>query len=105
MKLVHNSTSPSARHAQLEVLFHHLLSLLSLPILPLFVFDGTKRPSIKRGRCIVPSAFHIEHDFKNLIRVFGFEVWTADGEAEAEIVNFIQKGWLDGAWTDDGDAM
>ena len=44
--LIHSQTAPGGLNPCLRTLFFKLCNLLSLPILPLFVFDGPKRVSV-----------------------------------------------------------
>jgi Holliday junction resolvase YEN1 len=44
-----------------------------MPLLPLFVFDGPKRPSVKRGKKVGGNAHWLTTGMKNIIAAFGFE--------------------------------
>jgi hypothetical protein len=93
------------REVALGRLYEHLVDLLRLPILPLFVFDGPTRPTMKRRRQVYVGAFHIERDFRDIVDAFGFESWTAPGEAEAELAMLCRIGGVDVVMTGDSDAM
>ncbi len=100
-------------NADLRMLFFRLANLFALPILPVFVFDGSQKPSLKRGMTHSYSAqsqggfagLQLLHDFKELIRAFGFIVHEAPGEAEAELAWLSEYGFLDVVLTDDADVL
>lgn len=53
-----------------------VLRLLGAPVLPLFVFDGPKRPSTKREKKIKIIEDTQLNDVRELITAFGFECVT-----------------------------
>lgn len=57
----------------LQLMFFRLAKLLSAPLLPLFVFDGPKRPAWKRGIQISRKPHWMIHGAKTMIHAFGFE--------------------------------
>lgn len=81
------------------------LSLLSLPILAVFVFDGPHRPSQKRGRHISGYCLRLERPFRELVKSCGFEEWKAMGEAEVELAAMAMNKLIDLVVTDDGDTL
>ena len=89
----------------LRMLFYRLAKLLALPILPVFVFDGSKRPSWKRGKHIVARQSPLERNFIVLIKAFGFLHLSAPGEAEAELAWLNSNEYLDAVLTDDVDTL
>jgi Holliday junction resolvase YEN1 len=46
---------------------------MSAPFLPLFIFDGPKRPKIKRGKRISGEKHWLVDSMKGIIEAFGFE--------------------------------
>jgi Holliday junction resolvase YEN1 len=104
-------------------LFFKLCHLLKTCTLPIFVFDGPLRPSVKRGKAVRHAPSWIEGRFKLLIDAFGFychQVWRlsfslsnpaepstfqAPGEAEAELAQLNAAGIIDAVLTDDSDAL
>ncbi|CED85317.1 5'-3' exonuclease [Phaffia rhodozyma] len=94
-------------HALL-ILFFKLCHLVGLPVQLLFVFDGPGRPAFKRGKTINTSSKlgkGLEKSFKTMIHLFGFEIWEAPGEAEAELGYLNDIGALDAIITEDVDAL
>ncbi|KAH9032774.1 hypothetical protein EDB85DRAFT_2289635 [Lactarius pseudohatsudake] len=69
---------------ELRTLFFRCARLTSAPFLPLFIFDGPKRP-------------------KEIIEAFGFEWRMAPGEAEAELAHLNSIGVIDAVLSDDVD--
>lgn len=57
----------------LRTLFFRCAALLKVPFLPLFVFDGPKRPEFKRGKRINKTGNKLIPGMKRLIDAFGFE--------------------------------
>ncbi|KAJ7731488.1 PIN domain-like protein [Mycena metata] len=89
----------------LEKIFYQLCNLSRAPITLVFVFDGSGRPSIKRGtRVIARPLWLIEH-LKKMITSFGFYFYDAPGEAEAELAQLNAEGRIDGILTEDSDAF
>lgn len=57
----------------LRVLFYRLCRLLTLPIIPVFVFDGPNRPKVKRGINVKMTKPHwLSTPLKKFIEGFGF---------------------------------
>ncbi|OJA09143.1 hypothetical protein AZE42_02315 [Rhizopogon vesiculosus] len=81
----HAAYGKEGENPELRTLFFRCSKLMSMPLLPLFVFDGPKRPSIKRGKRVGGNAHWLTTGMKNIIAAFGFEWRTAPGEAEAEL--------------------
>jgi Holliday junction resolvase YEN1 len=46
---------------------------MGVPFLPLFIFDGPKRPRVKRGRRISGERHWLVDSMKGIIEAFGFE--------------------------------
>jgi len=58
---------------ELCTLFFRCSRLMCMPLLPLFIFDGPRRPSVKRGKKISGNAHWLTTGMKNIIDAFGFE--------------------------------
>ncbi|KAG0707209.1 hypothetical protein DFH29DRAFT_995272 [Suillus ampliporus] len=102
------ASGSSASTNTLTALALHLIipcrvRLMSMPLLPLFVFDGPKRPSVKRGKKVSGNAHWLTTGMKNIIAAYGFEWRTAPGEAEAELAYLNRIGIIDGVLSDDVD--
>ncbi|EST05156.1 XPG N-terminal [Kalmanozyma brasiliensis GHG001] len=103
--LFHAQQSSGGANPYLRLLFYRLAKLLSLPVLPLFVFDGPSRPTWKRGKQVQGREHAIEQPFTQLIEAFGYQWRRAPGEAEAELAYLNQAGFVDAVLTDDSDAL
>jgi len=96
---------------------------MSVPFLPLFIFDGPKRPKVKRGKRISGEKHWLVDSMKGMIDAFGYE-WRmvrsaidtltvssnilrrlrkAPGEAEAELAYLNSMGIIDAILSDDVD--
>lgn len=87
----------------LRTLFFRCATLMHSPFLPLFVFDGPKRPDVKRGKKINKTSHKLIPGMKQIVDAFGFECITAPGEAEAELAYLNHIGVIDGILSDDVD--
>ncbi|KAK0227327.1 PIN domain-like protein [Armillaria nabsnona] len=103
--LFHAGYSKAGENPELCLIFFRCCSLLKYPILPIFIFDGCKRPKWKRGEKVNRSPAKLVTAVKAVIEAFGFEWQTAPGEAEAELVYLNEAGIIDGILTDDVDAF
>ncbi|SNX83843.1 uncharacterized protein MEPE_02551 [Melanopsichium pennsylvanicum] len=103
--LFHALQSSGGVNPYLRLLFYRLAKLLSLPVLPLFVFDGANRPTWKRGKQVKGRQHAIEQPFAQLIEAFGFRWHRAQGEAEAELAYLNRVGLVDAVLIDDSDAL
>ncbi|KAH7924438.1 hypothetical protein BV22DRAFT_508362 [Leucogyrophana mollusca] len=99
----HAAYGKEGENPELRTLFFRCSRLMSMPFLPLFVFDGPKRPSIKRGKRVGGNAHWLTTGMKNIIEAFGFEWRTAPGEAEAELAYLNRIGVIDAVLSDDVD--
>lgn len=94
---------------ELRTLLYRLSNLFSLPILPVFVFDGPERPRSKRGHFRTGgdgwSETPLVRNFREMIDLFGFAHLQAPGEAEAELAWLNDMGFLDAVQTDDVDVL
>ena len=72
----HAAYGREGENPELRTLFFRCSRLLGIPLLPLFVFDGPKRPSMKRNKKISGKAHWLTDGMKNIIEAFGFEWHT-----------------------------
>ncbi|KAI0539166.1 hypothetical protein GGR58DRAFT_258095 [Xylaria digitata] len=89
----------------IRTLFYRLLRLLSLSIQPIFVFDGPNKPTFKRNKRSGRGDGVATAMAKRLIRLFGFLVHDAPGEAEAECALLQQNGVVDAVLSEDVDTI
>ncbi|KAK0191500.1 hypothetical protein F5146DRAFT_1049037 [Armillaria mellea] len=101
----HADYGKEGENPQLRTLFFRCATLLKYPILPLFIFDGPKRPDWKRGKKINKTANKLTTGMKAIIEAFGFEWRTAPGEAEAELAYLNETDVIDGVLSDDVDTF
>ncbi|KAF5375356.1 hypothetical protein D9615_008022 [Tricholomella constricta] len=87
----------------LRTLFFRCATLMHSPFLPLFVFDGPRRPDWKRGKKINKTSHKLIPGMKAIVESFGFEWRMAPGEAEAELAYLNRIGVIDGILSDDVD--
>ncbi|EPQ53590.1 hypothetical protein GLOTRDRAFT_63186 [Gloeophyllum trabeum ATCC 11539] len=99
----HAAYGREGENPELRTLFFRCCRLMNMPFLPLFVFDGPKRPSVKRGKRVSGNAHWLTTGMKNIIEAFGFEWRTAPGEAEAELAYLNRIGVIDAILSDDVD--
>jgi Holliday junction resolvase YEN1 len=66
----------AGENPELRGILYRLARLLHAPVTPLFVFDGPARPSIKRGKHVVPKAHWLTSGMQELITAFGFFWYT-----------------------------
>ncbi|KAJ5684029.1 uncharacterized protein N7477_000374 [Penicillium maclennaniae] len=96
------------KNPELRTLFFRLLKLLSLPIHPLFVYDGQHKPPFKRGKAVSARSYGsapIIRRSKDLIERFQFPWHEAPGEAEAECARLQRAGVVDAVMSNDVDAL
>ncbi|KAG4305630.1 hypothetical protein PORY_001186 [Pneumocystis oryctolagi] len=92
------------QNPELRTLYFRLCRLRYLGILPIFVLDGESRPFFKRRKKIQKAKFHIANMVR-LIKLFGFPVWYAPGEAEAECALLKKKSIIDAVISEDVDCF
>ena len=118
----HAAHGREGENPQLRTLFFRCAKLVSAPFLPLFVFDGPKRPKVKHGKRITGEKHWLVDSMKGIIEAFGFE-WRmvcsrffftnrrsadhlkAPGEAEAELAYLNSVGIIDVVLSDDVDSF
>ena len=69
----HAAHGREGENPELRTLFFRCAKLVSTPFLPLFVFDGPKRPKVKRGKKISGEKHWLVDSMKGIIEAFGFE--------------------------------
>lgn len=90
----------------IRTLFYRLVRLLSLSIVPVLVFDGPKKPAFKRNkRSRGPGDSVSVAMAKRLVKLFGFHIHDAPGEAEAECALLQQQGVVDAVLSEDVDTI
>ncbi|KAK0470115.1 PIN domain-like protein, partial [Desarmillaria tabescens] len=95
----------AGENPELCTLLFRLSHLLECALIPVFVFDGQLRPSMKHGKKVSMKARWLEHHFKEIITAFGFYQHVAPGEAEAELAQMNQAGLIDAIITEDSDVL
>lgn len=89
----------------IRTLFYRLVRLLGLSIQPVFVFDGPNKPVFKRNKRSGRGDGVATAMAKRLIKLFGFQVHDAPGEAEAECALLQQQGIVDAVLSEDVDTI
>ncbi|ORZ25369.1 hypothetical protein BCR42DRAFT_340385 [Absidia repens] len=91
----------------LRTIFYRCCRLYTLGIRPVFVFDGDQRPAYKRNRNIDTTTSNKDehHLLLAMLKLFGFAVWNAAGEAEAECAVLQRLGYVDIIFTTDVDVF
>ncbi|KAI0351602.1 PIN domain-like protein, partial [Trametes cingulata] len=101
----HATYGREGENPELRTMFFRCTRLMSMPFLPLFVFDGPKRPDIKRGKRITGKNHWMVQGMQEIITAFGFEWRMAPGEAEAELAYLNRIGVIDAVLSDDVDTF
>lgn len=101
-----NQAGQGGRNPALRTLYYRCLKLLSLAIQPIFVFDGSRKPSLKRNTIVPTDENHwtIQRT-KELLDAFGFTYHQAPGEAEAECAILQASGLVDAVLSEDVDTL
>ncbi len=76
-----------------------------MPVQPVFVFDGLNKPLFKRNKRSGQGDGMATAMAKRMIRMFGFFVHDAPGEAEAECALLQQRGVVDAVLSEDVDTL
>lgn len=69
----HAAYGREGENPELRTLFFKCTKLMGAPFLPLFVFDGPKRPEVKRGKRISGKNHWMIQGMQEIINAFGFE--------------------------------
>ncbi|KAI1213691.1 uncharacterized protein F4807DRAFT_408687 [Annulohypoxylon truncatum] len=89
----------------IRTLFYRLVRLLGLSIQPIFVFDGPNKPAFKRNKRSGRGDGVATSMAKRMIKLFGFKIHDAPGEAEAECALLQQTGIVDAVLSEDVDTI
>ncbi|KAK1991714.1 PIN domain-like protein [Colletotrichum falcatum] len=92
-------------HPRERAILERTLPLLRLSIQVLFVFDGEKRPGMKRNSKRYVQLEATTKLFKDMLDRIRVPWHQAPGEAEAECALLQQQGLVDAVWSEDGDAF
>ncbi|KAL1938935.1 hypothetical protein VTO73DRAFT_11088 [Trametes versicolor] len=101
----HAAYGKEGENPELRTLFFRCARLMEMPFLPVFVFDGPKRPDMKRGKRITGKNHWLVQGMQEIITAFGFEWRMAPGEAEAELAYLNRIGVIDAVLSDDVDTF
>ncbi len=102
-----NQAGQGGQNPALRTFYYRLLRILALPIHPLFVYDGPKKPLAKRNKVVSRYETTSPHNemSKKLLQLFRFPYQTAPGEAEAECALLQREGVVDAVMSQDVDAV
>ncbi len=102
-----NQAGQGGQNPALRTFYYRLLRILALPIHPLFVYDGPKKPLAKRNRVVSRYGSNSLHNgmSQKLLQLFRFPYQTAPGEAEAECALLQREGIVDAVMSQDVDAV
>ncbi|KAF7505910.1 hypothetical protein GJ744_012445 [Endocarpon pusillum] len=102
-----NQAGQGGQNPALRTFYYRLLRILALPIHPLFVYDGPRKPLAKRNKVVFRYGTTSVHDemSKKLLQLFRFPYQTAPGEAEAECALLQREGIVDAVMSQDVDAV
>ncbi|KAF4465151.1 DNA repair endonuclease rad2 [Fusarium albosuccineum] len=100
-----NQAAQGGTNPAIRTLFYRLVRLLAAPVEPVFVFDGPYKPKIKRNKRSGRGDSLSNAHAKRLIRLFGFPIHDAPGEAEAECALLQRHGIVDAVLSEDVDTL
>ncbi|KAH8670372.1 hypothetical protein BGZ60DRAFT_430815 [Tricladium varicosporioides] len=90
----------------IRTLYYRLLRLLSVSVQPIFVFDGPHKPTFKRNKRVGNHGAMLPNMMaKQLLKLFGFQIHNAPGEAEAECALLQREGIVDAVLSEDVDTL
>lgn len=69
----HATYGKEGENPELRTLFFRCARLMAKPLLPLFVFDGPKRPDVKRKKKVSGKQHWMTSGMQQIIEAFGFE--------------------------------
>lgn len=72
----HKAHPLTGENPELRTLFHRLAHYLKYGIVLIFIFDGPGRPSMKRGKHVIPKPHWLTQGFQELITAFGYHIFT-----------------------------
>ncbi|KAK4451790.1 hypothetical protein QBC34DRAFT_43233 [Podospora aff. communis PSN243] len=97
--------SKGGSNPAIRTLFYRLARLLGSAIEPIFVFDGPNKPTFKRNKRTGRADGVATAMAKQVIRLFGFAIHDAPGEAEAECALLQRAGIVDAVLSEDVDTI
>ncbi|KAL9619095.1 MAG: hypothetical protein Q9160_006271 [Pyrenula sp. 1 TL-2023] len=103
-----NQSGQGGANPAVRTFYFRLLRLLSLPIHPLFIYDGPQKPGVKRNRIIHGDNHQSSAANKlsrQLLQLFRFPYLTAPGEAEAECAALQKSRIVDAVMSEDVDTL
>ncbi|KAK7059514.1 PIN domain-like protein [Favolaschia claudopus] len=92
------------RNPELRAVFYKAAAILAAGVDGLFVVDGGARPTVKRNKRVKAKPHWLIEEVEEMLKLFGFHLHKAPGEAEAELAYLNRIGEIDAVLTDDGDA-
>ncbi|KAF7980506.1 hypothetical protein HWV62_38016 [Athelia sp. TMB] len=95
----------AGENPELKTIFSKMYHLAQLPIRVIFIYDGDKRPKIKRGTQVKGTPHWLTSYTQTMADLFGFVNHTAPGEAEAELALLNRLGHIHAVMTDDVDVF
>ena len=72
----HATFGKEGENPELRTLFFRCAKLMTMPLLPLFVFDGPRRPRVKRNKHISGKPHWMIQGMQKIIEAFGFQYTT-----------------------------
>lgn len=75
----HAAYGKEGENPELRTMFFRCATLMHAPFLPLFVFDGPRRPNVKRGKKINRELHKLTPGMKQIVESFGFEWRVVSG--------------------------
>ncbi|KAF7340225.1 hypothetical protein MVEN_01941200 [Mycena venus] len=78
----HAAYGKEGENPELRTMFFRCATLMHAPFLPLFVFDGPRRPNVKRGKKINRELHKLAPGMKQIVESFGFEWRTAPDDVD-----------------------
>ncbi|TFK83441.1 hypothetical protein K466DRAFT_665841 [Polyporus arcularius HHB13444] len=95
----------AGENPELRGFFYRLAKLAEQPVHLIFVADGPRRPSQKRGNRVKKTPNWMMDRMEKLVKAFGFGWLVAAGEAEAELAKMNELGIIDAVMTEDSDVF
>ncbi|KAL1659739.1 PIN domain-like protein [Schizophyllum commune] len=95
----------SATSKDLTAAFDELARYLNLPCTVVFVFDGPLKSDLKSDPAAAFTHTKVLDHYKKLIRLFGFDIVEAAGEADADLGRMSRYGLINGVLSDDPDVF
>ena len=94
IRFYHATYGREGENPELRTLFFRCTRLMTMPFLPLFVFDGPKRPEVKRGKRISGKNHWMVQGMQEIISAFGFEWRMVSGSSPRYVYGSVPYGQL-----------